>query len=59
MTNPSIYLSEDVPSHSLCQGSKVQLRKYFNHLTRENDLIINMGAGDCHDLWQILTNQKN
>ena len=36
-----------------------EIRKYFNHLTRENDLIINMGAGDCHDLWQILTNQKN
>ena len=36
-----------------------EIRKNFNHLTRENDLIINMGAGDCHDLWQLLTNQKN
>ena len=35
-----------------------EIRKNFNHLTRENDLIINMGAGDCHNLWQILTSQK-
>ena len=31
-----------------------EIRKNFNLLTKENDLIINMGAGDCHDLWQIL-----
>ena len=36
-----------------------EIRKNFNHLTRENDLIINMGAGDCHNLWHILTSQKN
>ncbi len=35
-----------------------EIRKNFNHLTRENDLIINMGAGDCHNLWHILTSQK-
>jgi len=35
-----------------------EIRKNFYHLTRENDLIINMGAGDCHNLWQILTSQK-
>jgi len=35
-----------------------EISKNFNHLTRENDLIINMGAGDCHNLWQILTSQK-
>ena len=35
-----------------------EIRKNFNYLTKENDLIINMGAGDCHDLWQILTSQK-
>ena len=35
-----------------------EIRKNFNHLTKENDLIINMGAGDCHNLWQILTSQK-
>ena len=31
-----------------------EIKKNFNYLTRENDLIINMGAGDCHNLWQIL-----
>mgnify|MGYP001204800946 CR=1 FL=1 len=31
-----------------------EIRKNFNLLTQENDLIINMGAGDCHNLWQIL-----
>ena len=35
-----------------------EIRKNFHHLTRENDLIINMGAGDCHNFWQILTSQK-
>ena len=31
-----------------------EIKKKFNYLTKKNDLIINMGAGDCHDLWQIL-----
>ncbi len=31
-----------------------EIKKKFNCLTKENDLIINMGAGDCHNLWQIL-----
>ena len=31
-----------------------EIRKNFTHLTKENDLIINMGAGDCHNLWKIL-----
>ena len=31
-----------------------EIKKKFNHLTKEKDLIINMGAGDCHNLWQIL-----
>jgi len=35
-----------------------EIRKNFNYLTKENDLIINMGAGDCHNLWQMLTSQK-
>ncbi len=32
-----------------------EIKKKFNCLTKENDLIINMGAGDCHNLWKILT----
>ena len=31
-----------------------EIKKIFNILTQKNDLIINMGAGDCHNLWQIL-----
>ncbi len=31
-----------------------EIKKNFYTLTQENDLIINMGAGDCHNLWQIL-----
>ena len=34
-----------------------EIRKNFKLLTQENDLIINMGAGDCHNLWQILINK--
>tara|TARA_B100000674_G_C37646532_1_gene825882 strand:+ start:27 stop:734 length:708 start_codon:yes stop_codon:yes gene_type:complete len=33
-----------------------EIKKKFNSLTKENDLVINMGAGDCHNLWQILIN---
>ena len=36
-----------------------EIRKNFHYLTKENDLIINMGAGDCHNLWHILTSQKH
>ena len=34
-----------------------EIKENFEHLTKENDLVINMGAGDCHNLWQILTSQ--
>tara|TARA_Y100000589_G_scaffold322022_1_gene354292 strand:+ start:741 stop:2117 length:1377 start_codon:yes stop_codon:yes gene_type:complete len=33
-----------------------EIKKKFNCITKENDLIINMGAGNCHNLWQILMN---
>jgi len=26
----------------------------FNELTQKGDLILNMGAGDCHNFWSIL-----
>ena len=35
-----------------------QIKKKFKELTQEGDLILNMGAGDCHNLWSIL-NEKN
>ena len=35
-----------------------EIKELFYQLTKENDLIINMGAGDCHNLWQILNNKN-
>ena len=34
-----------------------EIKNKFNFLTKKDDLIINMGAGDCHNLWQILISQ--
>ena len=33
--------------------------KNFYQLTQKGDLILNMGAGDCHNFWSILNTQKN
>jgi len=35
-----------------------ELAKNFYKLTRKGDLILNMGAGDCHNFWSIL-NKKS
>ena len=35
-----------------------EVTKNFYELTRKGDLILNMGAGDCHNFWSIL-NEKN
>ena len=32
-----------------------EIKNKFFELTNKNDFIINMGAGDCHNLWSILT----
>ena len=34
-----------------------EIKNKFHKLTKENDFIINMGAGDCHNLWSILNNE--
>ena len=34
-----------------------EVKKDFYKLTRTNDLILNMGAGDCHNFWSILNNE--
>ncbi len=34
-----------------------EIKKFFNVVTKENDLIINMGAGDCNKLWTILKSE--
>ena len=31
-----------------------EITKNFYKLTQKGDLILNMGAGDCHNLWSIL-----
>ena len=35
-----------------------EFTKNFEELTQKGDLILNMGAGDCHNFWSIL-NEKN
>ena len=38
--------------------NNIGIKTNFYELTKKNDFIINMGAGDCHNLWSIL-NDKN
>jgi UDP-N-acetylmuramate--alanine ligase len=35
-----------------------EIKNKFFELTKENDFIVNMGAGDCHNLWSILNNNN-
>jgi len=35
-----------------------EIKNKFFELTEKNDFIINMGAGDCHNLWSILNKKK-
>ena len=35
-----------------------EVTKNFYELTEKGDLILNMGAGDCHNLWSILNEKK-
>ena len=36
-----------------------EIKNKFFKLTKKNDFIVNMGAGDCHNLWSILNNENN
>ena len=36
-----------------------EITKNFYKLTQEGDLILNMGAGDCHNFWSILNRKEN
>ena len=36
-----------------------EITNNFYKLTKKGDLILNMGAGDCHNFWSILTNTNN
>ncbi len=35
-----------------------EIKSKFYILTKKNDFILNMGAGDCHNLWPILNNKN-
>ena len=35
-----------------------EIKNKFYTLTKKNDFILNMGAGDCHNLWSILNNKN-
>ena len=41
-----------------CLKDNYEINKKFFKLTKKNDFIINMGAGDCHNLWSILKNKN-
>ncbi len=36
-----------------------EIKKNFYELTQKGDLILNMGAGDCHNFWSILNGKNN
>jgi len=36
-----------------------EIKKNFYKLTQKGDLILNMGAGDCHNFWSILNEKDN
>ena len=36
-----------------------EIKNKFFELTQKDDFIINMGAGDCHNLWPILSKKNN
>ena len=35
-----------------------EIKDKFFKLTNKHDFIVNMGAGDCHNLWSILNNKN-
>ena len=42
-----------------CLKDNYEIKDKFFKLTKENDFIVNMGAGDCHNLWSILNKNNN
>ena len=35
-------------------NNNYEIAKQFYNLTNKGDLILNIGAGDCHNLWSLL-----
>ena len=50
-------LIEGKNTNIICLKDSHEIKQQFFKITNENDLIINMGAGDCHDLWEILNKE--
>ena len=42
----------------MCLKDNYEINEKFFKLTKRNDFIVNMGAGDCHNLWSILNNKN-
>ncbi len=42
----------------ICLKDNYEINEKFFKLTKRNDFIVNMGAGDCHNLWSILNNKN-
>ena len=42
-----------------CLESYYEIKKDFYNLTKKKDLILNMGAGDCHNFWSVLNHKTN
>ena len=42
-----------------CLSDYYEITNNFYKLTKKGDLILNMGAGDCHNFWSILSNTHN
>jgi len=41
-----------------CLKDNYEMKDKFFKLTKKDDFILNMGAGDCHNLWSILNNKN-
>ena len=42
----------------ICLKDNYEVKKHFNNITNTKDFILNMGAGDCNNLWSILNNDR-
>ena len=42
-----------------CINNYHEITKNFYELTQKGDLILNMGAGNCHNFWSILNRKIN
>jgi len=52
-------LSKKINKNVKYLKNNYEIKDKFFELTQKNDFIINMGAGDCHNLWSILSKKNN